>query len=69
MASRARHRPSEAGSGAGFDVLPVYKDLGQLQKVNSGGGFVAETVQKKGTLSRCCEHFEVRAGSLDLGES
>ena len=38
-------RSSEAGSGGGFDVLPVYKDWRQLQKVNSGGGFVAETVQ------------------------
>ena len=38
-------RSSGAASGAGFDVLSVYKDLGQLQKVNSGGGFVAETVQ------------------------
>ena len=45
MASGDPLRSSEAGSEAGFDVLPVYKDLGQLQKVNSGGGFVAETVQ------------------------
>ena len=33
------------------------------------GRFEPETVQQKGTLSRCCEHFVVRAGSLDLGES
>ena len=44
MRSRSHLRPSGAASGAGFDVLPVYRDFGQLQKgksVLSGRGAMA----------------------------
>ena len=34
--SRSHLRPFGGASGAGFDVLPVYRDLRQLQKYKSG---------------------------------